>query len=112
VAASGRGERARDHVEDVAHSEAVTPPLEAVDGVAAELERRGLVADQKRDYSLPDQVDGALVAERGAELPALAQAGAGLFGVGLGDRRAHGEQAGGDEGRGAGLAGQRECLTR
>ena len=49
-----------------------------------------------------------MVAERRAELAAFAQAGAGLFGVGAGDGRAHGEQAGRDEGRGAGLAGQRE----
>ena len=54
------------------------------------------------------EVEGALVAERGAELAAFAQAGAGLFGVGVGDGRAHGEQAGRDEGRGADLAGQRE----
>ena len=51
---------------------------------------------------------GAVVAERGAELAAFAQAGAGLFGVGVGDGRAHGEQGGRDQGRGADLAGQRE----
>ena len=72
---------------------AVTAPLEAADGAAAEFERGGLVADEKRDRGRPDEVDGALVAERGAELAAFAQAGAGLFGVGLGDGRAHSEQA-------------------
>ena len=51
-----------------------------------------------------------MVAERGAELAAFAQAGACLFGVGAGDGRAQGEQAGRDQGRGAGLAGQRERL--
>src|SRR5467141_2133375 len=42
---SGGGERARDHVEDEAHPEAVTAPPEVADGTAAELERGGLVVD-------------------------------------------------------------------
>ena len=69
------------------------------------------VAEEKRDPGRPDEVEGALVAERGAELAAFAQAGAGLVGVGVGDGRAHGEQAGRDQGRGADLAGQRERLA-
>src|SRR5437868_4075823 len=80
----GGDQHARDDVEDEAHPE-TTAPLEAADGTAAELERGGLVADEKRDPGRPDKVEGALVAERGAELAALAQAGAGLGGVGLGD---------------------------
>ena len=56
--------------------------------------------------------DEAVVGERGAEFAAFAQAGARLFGVGVGDGRAQGEQAGCDEGRGAGLAGQRERFVR
>ena len=54
---------------------------------------------------------GALIAERRAELETLAQAGAGLFGVGLGDGHADGEQAAGDERRIADLPGQRERLA-
>ena len=72
------GEGARDDVEDGAHLETVTAPLEAADGTAAELERAGLVAEEKRDRGGRDEVDGALIAERGAELLAFAQAGAGL----------------------------------
>ena len=89
-----------------------TAPLEAVDCAAAKVERGGLVADEERDRSRPVEVDGALIAERGAELAAFAQAGPGLAGVGLGDGRAQSEQASRDEGRGAGLAGERECLVR
>ena len=88
------------------------PHWRRVDGAAAEFERGGLVADEKRDRGRPDEVDGALIAERGAELAAFAQAGAGLAGIGFGDGRADGEQAGRDQGRGADLAGQRECLAR
>jgi hypothetical protein len=104
----GGGERARDCVEDEAHPE-TTAPVQAADGTAAEFERGGLVADEKRERSRPGEV---LVAERGAEFAAFTQAGAGLFGVGFGDGRAHGEQAGRDEGWGADLAGQRERLVR
>jgi hypothetical protein len=49
-----------------------------------------------------------LIAERRAELKTLAQARTSAVGVGLGDRHAQGEQAGGDEGRSADLAGQHE----
>ena len=52
-----------------------------------------------------------MIAERRAELETLAQAGAGLFGVGLGDGHADGEQAAGDERRIADLPGQRERLA-
>jgi hypothetical protein len=51
-------------------------------------------------------------AERGAELQAFAQAGTSAVGVVLGDSRADGEQACGDERRGADLAGQRERFAR
>jgi hypothetical protein len=51
-------------VEDEARPDAVTAPLEAVYGTAAELERGGLVADEERDRSRPVEVDGAVVAER------------------------------------------------
>ena len=44
----------------------------------------------------PDQVEGALIAERRAELETLAQVGAGLFGVSLDDGRAYHEQGGRD----------------
>ena len=108
----GGGKRAGDHVEDEAHPEAVTAPLEGADGTAAELERGGPVVYEKRDRGGPDEVEGALIAERRAELAALAQAGAGLFGVGRSDGRAHGEQAAGDERRGADPAGQRQRLLR
>jgi hypothetical protein len=107
----GGDKRARDHVEDEAHPE-TTAPLETANGTAAELERAGRVACEKRDPGGPDEVEGALIAERRAELAAFAQAGAGFAGVGAGDGQAHGEQAGRDEGRGADLAGQRECLVR
>ena len=60
---------------------------------AAELERGGPVVYEKRDPDGPDVVEPALIAERRAELETLAQVGAGLFGVGLGDGRADGEQA-------------------
>ena len=56
-------------------------------------------------------VDPALIAERRAELEALAQVGAGLFGVGLDDGHADGEQACGDERRIADLPGQRKRLA-
>ena len=49
-----------------------------------------------------------MIAKRRAEFPVFAQAGAGLAGVGDGDGHAHGEQAAGDQGRGADLASQRE----
>ena len=88
------------------------PRWRRADGTAAELERGGPVADEKRDPGRPDEVAGALIAERGAELAAFAQAGAGLVGVGLGDGRAHLEQGGRDQGRGADLAGQRERFVR
>src|SRR5690348_10561046 len=105
---SGGGERARDHVEDEAHPEAVTAPPEVANGTAAELERGGLVVDAIGDPGRPQQAEGVLVAERGAELEAFAQAGTGLARVGVGDGQAHGEQAARDEGRGADLAGERE----
>jgi hypothetical protein len=47
----GCGQHGCDHVEDEAHPDAVTAPLEAVDGAAAEFERGGLVADEERDRS-------------------------------------------------------------
>src|SRR5262252_9946361 len=72
----GGGKYARDHVEEEAGPDTVTASLEATDGAAANLERGGLVADGERDDSYPDEVDGALVAERRAEFAALAQAGA------------------------------------
>ena len=53
-----------------------------------------------------------MIAHRGAQLVAFAQAGTGLVRVGLGDRRAHLEQGGRDQGRGADLAGQLECFAR
>jgi hypothetical protein len=93
------------------HLEAVTARLQGVDGTAAEFERGGLVADEKRERGRRNQV-AAVIAERGVELAAFAQAGAGLFGVGAGDGRADGEQAGSDEGRGADLAGQRKRFAR
>ena len=107
----GGGKRARDHVEDEAHPEAVTARLEGADGTAAELEGGGPVVYEKCDPGGPDQVEGALIAERRAELETLAQAGAGLFGVGLDDGHADGEQAAGDERRIADLPGQRERLA-
>ena len=79
-----------------------------MDGTAAEFERGGLVADGKRDPGRPEEVDAALVAERGAEFAAFAQAGTGLAGVGAGDGPAHLEQGCRDQGRGADLAGQHE----
>jgi hypothetical protein len=82
--------------------------LEAANGTAAELERADPAVDDRRDGGRPDEVDGALVAERGAEFAAFAQAGTGLAGVGVAD----GEQAGRDESRSADLAGERERLAR
>src|SRR5262249_12378731 len=108
----GGDERARDDVEDQAHPDAVTAPLEAANGAAAELKRGGPVVDQKRDRGRPDEVAGALIAERCAELTALAQAVACSAGVAAGYGRADGEQAAGDQGGGADLVGQRECLVR
>jgi hypothetical protein len=46
---------ARDHVEDQAHPEAVTAPPEVTNGVAAELERGGLVVDAIGDPGRPQQ---------------------------------------------------------
>ena len=77
---------------------------------AAELKCGGPVVYEQCDPGGPNVVEPALIAERRAELEALAQAGAGLFGVGLGDGHADDEQAGGDEGRGADLPGQRKRL--
>ena len=93
------------------HPETVTAPPEAANGAAAELERGGLVVDAIGDPGRPQQAEVVLVAERGAELGALTQAGTGLAGVGVGDGQAHGEQAARDEGRGADLAGERECFA-
>ena len=108
----GGGKRAGDQVEDEAHSEAVTEPLEGVNGTAAELERGGSVAYEKCDPGGPYVVEGTLIAERRAELETFAEAGTSVAGVGLGDGRAHGEQAGRDERRGADLASERECFAR
>jgi len=88
----GGGERASHNAGDQAHPETTAPP-EAADGTAAGFKRGGLAADEKRDRSRPAEVDGA-----GRAGPV--------------DGRAHGEQAGRDEGRGADLAGQRERLVR
>jgi hypothetical protein len=63
-----------------------------VNGTAAELERCGPIADEKRDPGGPDEVEGALIADRSAHLAALTQAGAGLFGIGLCDGQAHREK--------------------
>ena len=56
----GGGQRARDHGEDDADQAAVAAPLEAADGTAAEFERGGPVACQKRDRGRPDQVGDCL----------------------------------------------------
>jgi hypothetical protein len=79
---------------------------------AAELERGGPVVYEKCDRRGPDVVDPALIVERRAELEAFAQAGSSAVGVSLGDGRADGEQAGGDERRGADMASERECFAR
>jgi hypothetical protein len=84
----GGGKRAGDEVEDEAHSEAVTEPLESGNGTAAELERSGSVAYEKCDPGGPYVVDGTLIAERRAELETFAEAGTSVAGVGLGDGRA------------------------
>jgi hypothetical protein len=99
-------------MEDDAHSDALTAPSKGVNGTAAELERCGPVAYEKREPGSPDVVQDALMAERDAEFAAFAEAGTGLFGVGLGDGHADGEQAGRDAGGGAHLAGQRERFPR
>jgi len=67
---------------------------------------------QRRERGAPDEVDGALITEVGAEFAAFPQAGPGLDEIGPGDGRAHGEQVGRDQGRGADLAGQRERSVR
>ena len=67
---------------------------------------------QRRERGPPDEVDGALITEVGAELAAFPQAGAGLAEISPGEARAHGEQAGRDQDRGADLAGERERLVR
>src|SRR5438045_2594166 len=81
----GGRERAREHMKDEAHPEAITAPLEATNGSAAELERGGLVVEAVGDPGRPQQAEVVLVAERGAELATLTQAGAGSGGVGVGD---------------------------
>jgi hypothetical protein len=68
----GGGKRARDHVEGEAHPEAVTDPLEGADGTAAELEGGDPVVEEECDPDGRDQVEGALLAERRAELETLA----------------------------------------
>jgi hypothetical protein len=89
VAASAR----RDHLEDPAHQEAVTARLEGADGTAAELEGGSPVVYKKCEPGGPDQVEGALIAERRAERETLAQTGTSAVGVCLDDGRADGEQA-------------------
>jgi hypothetical protein len=56
----GGGKRARDDVEDEAHTEAVTGPLEAVNGTAAEFKCGGSVAREECDPDGPSQVEGAI----------------------------------------------------
>jgi hypothetical protein len=107
----GGGKRARHDVQDGAHQEAVTGPLEGADGTAAELKGGGPVVDEKCDPGGPNVVDPDLIAERRAELEALAQAGTSAVGISLGDGRADDEQAAGDERRIADLPGQRERLA-
>jgi hypothetical protein len=68
----GSGKRARDDVEDEAHQDPVTAPLEGADGTAAELEGGGPVVYEKCDPGGPNVVDPALMAERRAELEAFA----------------------------------------
>ena len=106
------GKRARDYVEGYAHQEAVPAPLEGEDGTAAELEGGSPVVYKKCDRGGPDQLVGALIAERRAELETLALAGTSPVGVGLDDGRADGEHAAGDERRIADLPGQPERLVR
>jgi len=77
--------RVRDHMEGDGHPEVVTAELQAPNGTAAEFERGAPVANESCDPGRPDEVAGLLVAERRAELEALAQVGAGLAGVGIGD---------------------------
>jgi hypothetical protein len=78
----GGGERARHHVGDQAHPETAAPP-EASDGTAAGFKRGGLAAGEKRHRSRPSR----------GRWPGRA---------GPGDGRAHGQQAGRDEGWGEG----------
>src|SRR5690349_21733713 len=98
-------------MKDEAHPQAITAPLEATNGAAAELERGGLVVEAVGDPGRPQQAKVVLIAERGAELGALAQAGARFAGVGVGDGQANGKQAARDEGRCVDLAGERERLA-
>src|SRR5580692_3119852 len=84
----GGSERPRDHVEGKADPDAVTAPLKAADGMAAELERAGRVVKEERDRGGPNEVAAAVIAERGTELAAFVQAGPGPAGVGAGDGRA------------------------
>jgi hypothetical protein len=51
-------------VEVETHQAAVAASLEGADDLAAELQRGGLVAGQKRNRGRPDEVGGALVAAR------------------------------------------------
>jgi len=95
----GGGERACNRVKDHARPDAFAASLEVADGSAAEVERGGPIAYDEGDGGRPDEVAGAVIAQRGAELAALDQAGAGLAGVGVGGGQADREQAGGDERR-------------
>jgi hypothetical protein len=67
----GVGKRARDDVEDGIYREAVTAPLEGLNSAAAELECGGPVVKEECDPGGQDQVEGALIAERRAELETL-----------------------------------------
>jgi hypothetical protein len=68
----GGGKRARDEVEDPAHQEAATAPLEGADGTAAELEGGSPVLEEECDPGGPNEVEGALIADCRAELETLA----------------------------------------
>src|SRR5215203_4866626 len=92
----GGGKCAADNEEDEAHQEALTAPLECADGTGAELKGGGPVVYEECDRGGPDQVEGALIAERRAELETLAQTGTSPVGVSLGDGRAYHEQGGRD----------------
>ena len=85
--------------------------MEGADGTAAELEGGGPVVQEECDCGAPGVVEGASIAEGRAELEALTQAGTSAVGVSLGDGRADGEQAAGDESRGADLASEHECFA-
>ena len=73
----GGGRSPHDDDEDAGEDRAVAVPVQARDGAGGKLQREVVVTQAGRDEDCLGHMEGRLVARRGADLEALAQALAG-----------------------------------